>query len=175
MLRSKKAELMAELEAEMRSSDAMIVADYRGLSVAQLARIRGDLRSLDASLRVSKNTLARLAAERVGNDRLEALLAGPTAIAFCRSDPAPVARKLADAARETRVLALRGAVLDGRTFDEAEVRQLATLPPREQLYAQVVGGIAAPLSTFVNVLAAIPRGLVVVLEQIRQLKEGAAA
>lgn len=175
MLRTRKAELIAEIEGEMRESGAMIVADYRGLSVAAISRIRTDLSPLDATLRVSKNTLARVAAEQTGSQALVDLLKGPTAIAFCRSDPAPVAKRLADAARETRVLRLRGAVLDGRTYDEEGVRALATLPPREQLYAQVVGGIAAPLSGFVNVLSAVPRGLVVALEQIRQQKEGAAA
>ena len=175
MLRSKKAELIAEFEEDLRDSSALIVADYRGLSVATLSRVRNELRPLEASFKVSKNTLARIAAERTDNEELSQLLKGPTAIAFCRADPAPVAKRLADVARETRVLALRGAVLDGRTYDEEGVRTLATLPPREQLYAQVVGGIAAPLSSFVNVLAAVPRGLVVALDQIRQQKEGAAA
>ena len=175
MLRSQKAELIAEFEEELRDASALIVADYRGLSVARLSTVRNDLRSLDATFRVSKNTLARIAAERTDTEGLAELLQGPTAIAFCRSDPAPVAKRLADAARETRVLQLRGAVLDGRTYDAEGVRALATLPPREQLYAQVVGGIAAPLSSFVNVLAAVPRGLVVALDQIRQQREAAAA
>jgi len=175
MLRSKKAQLIGEFEEELRGSSALIVADYRGLSVARLSGVRNDLRALDATFRVSKNTLARIAAEQTETDGLAQLLKGPTAIAFCRSDPAPVAKRLADVARETRVLQLRGAVLDGRTYDEEGVRTLATLPPREQLYAQVVGGIAAPLTSFVNVLAAVPRGLVVALDQIRQQREGAAA
>jgi large subunit ribosomal protein L10 len=174
-LKSKKAELMGELEQELRESQALIVADFRGLSVGRLASVRNDLRELDASLRVSKNTLARIAAERTDTTGLADLLKGPTAIAFCRADPAPVAKRLADVARETRILRLRGAVLDGRTYDEEGVRALATLPPREQLYAQVVGGIAAPLTSFVNVIAAVPRGLVVALDQIRQQKEGAPA
>jgi len=176
MLRSKKADLISEFEVELRDAGALIVADYRGLTVSRLSSVRNDLRGLDATFRVSKNTLARIAAERTGTEGLAELLKGPTAIAFCRSDPAPVAKRLADVARETRVLTLRGAVLDGRTYDEEGVRTLATLPPREQLYAQVVGGIAAPLSSFVNVLAAVPRGLVVALDQIRrQREEGAAA
>jgi len=86
-----------------------------------------------------------------------------------------VAKALADYARTSRLLELRGGLLDGRPLDVAGVQQLATLPPREQLYAQVVGGIAAPLSGFVNVIAQLPRSLVVALDQIRQQREGAAA
>jgi large subunit ribosomal protein L10 len=175
MLRTQKADLIAELEEDLRASPALIVTDYRGLPVSRLSAVRNDLRALDATFRVSKNTLARIAAERTETEGLAPLLKGPTAIAFCRSDPAPVAKRLADVARETRVLTLRGAVLDGRTYDEEGVRALATLPPREQLYAQVVGGIAAPLSSFVSVLNAVPRGLVVALDQIRQQREEGAA
>ena len=100
---------------------------------------------------------------------------GPTAIAFCRADPAPVAKALSDFARTTRLLALRGGVLEGQVLDSAATQRLATLPPREELYARLVGGIAAPISGVVNVLAAVPRGLVVALDQVRQQKEAAAA
>jgi large subunit ribosomal protein L10 len=178
VLKSKKAEVIAELEGDIREAPAMIVADYRGLAVGQLAKVRRDLRPLDASLRVSKNTLARIAAERSGNEGLATLLTGPTAIAFCQGDPAAVAKKLSDVARETRVLRLKGAVLDGRTLDEEGVRRLATLPPKEALQGQVVGVLAAPLQQLVNVLAAAPREFVVVLDQIiqkRQQEEAAQA
>jgi large subunit ribosomal protein L10 len=175
MLKSKKAEVIAELEGEIREAAAMIVADYRGLSVGRLAQVRRDLRPLDASLRVSKNTLARIAAERSGNDGLAALLQGPTAIAFCQGDAAAVAKKLSDVARETRILRLKGAVLEGRTLDEEGVRRLATLPPKEALQAQVVGVLAAPLQQLVNVLAAAPREFVVVLDQIIQKRQQAEA
>src|ERR687893_292323 len=117
MQRSKKNELIGELETDFQSSTSLLVADYRGLSVAQLAQVRNDLR-----FRVVKNTLGRVAAERANVAGVEQLLKGPTAVAFCRADPAPVAKRLSDVARETRLLALRGAVLDGRTYDEEGVR-----------------------------------------------------
>jgi len=175
MLKSQKAAVIEELEGEIRDATALIVADYRGLSVGAISDVRNGLRPLDATLRVSKNTLARIAAERAGSDGLADLLTGPTAIAFCKGDPAAVAKKLSDVARETRILRLKGAVVEGQTLDEAGVRRLATLPSREALQAQVVGVVAAPLQQLVTLLAAAPREFVVVLDQIIQKKQAEAA
>jgi len=175
MLKSHKAEVIEELEGEIRDASALIVADYRGLSVGAISALRNGLRPLDASFRVSKNTLARIAAERAGSDGLAEMLSGPTAIAFCKGDPAAVAKKLSDVARETRILRLKGAVVEGQTLDEAGVRRLATLPSREALQAQVVGVVAAPLQQLVTLLAAAPREFVVVLDQIIQKKQAEAA
>ena len=174
MQRTRKAEVIETLETEFKSASSMIVADYRGLSVSQLAQVRNDLRGLDARFQVIKNTLGRIAAERADVADVAPLLTGPTAVAFCRSDPAPVAKRLNDAARETRVLALRGGLVEGRVLDADAVRTLATLPSRDVLIAQLLGGLNAPISAFVNTLAAVPRGLVVALDQVRQQKEQAA-
>jgi large subunit ribosomal protein L10 len=175
MLRERKETLVAELTEEFRSSTSLLVADPRGLSVASLRDLRNSLRAQNARFRVTKNTLARIAAKEAGQDALIEFLTGPTGVAVVEGDPAPVAKALSDWARTARQLELRGGVLDGRPIDAAGIQRLATLPPREQLYAQVVGGIAAPLQGLVNTIAAIPRGLVVALDQIRQQKEGAAA
>jgi large subunit ribosomal protein L10 len=175
MLKSRKAAVIAELEQELRGASALIVADYRGLTVGQLRRVRGELRPLEATVRVTKNTLTRIAAVEGGHEPLTEFLTGPTAIAFCKGDPAAVAKKLQDIARETRILRLKGAVLDGRALGEEDVRRLATLPPRESLQAQVVGTIAAPLTSFVSLLAAAPREFVIVLDQIIQKKQAEAA
>ena len=174
MQRTRKAEIIETLETEFKSASSMIVADYRGLSVSQLAQVRNDLRGLDARFQVVKNTLGRIAAERADVAGVAPLLTGPIAGAFCRSDPAPVAKRLNDAARETRVLVLRGGLVEGRVLDADGVRTLATLPARDVLIAQVLGGLNAPISAFVNTLAAVPRGLVVALDQVRQQKEQAA-
>jgi large subunit ribosomal protein L10 len=172
--RDRKSEIVEELTADFRSSTSMLVADPRGLTVAGMKDLRGRLREQGATFRVSKNTLARIAARDAGQEQLLGLLEGPTGIALCRKDPAPVAKAMADFARVSRLLEVRGGVLEGRVIDAAAVRSLATLPPRQELYAKLVGSIASPLSGFVNVIAAIPRGLVVALDQIRQQKEAAA-
>jgi large subunit ribosomal protein L10 len=172
--RERKSEIIEELTEEFRSSTSMLVADPRGLTVAGIKDLRIRLREQGATFRVSKNTLARIAAREAGQEPLLGLLEGPTGIALCHEDPAPVAKAMADFARTSRLLEVRGGVLEGRVIDAATVRTLATLPPREELYAKLVGSIASPISGFVNVIAAIPRGLVVALDQIRQQKEAAA-
>jgi large subunit ribosomal protein L10 len=172
--RDRKSEIVEELTADFRSSTSMLVADPRGLTVAGIKDLRIRLREQGATFRVSKNTLARIAAREAGQEPLLDLLEGPTGIALCHEDPAPVAKAMADFARTSRLLEVRGGVLEGRVIDAATVRTLATLPPREELYAKLVGSIASPISGFVNVIAAIPRGLVVALDQIRQQKEAAA-
>jgi large subunit ribosomal protein L10 len=172
--RERKSEIVEELAEEFRSSTSMLVADPRGLTVAGIKDLRIRLREQGATFRVSKNTLARIAAREAGQEPLLDLLEGPTGIALCHEDPAPVAKAMADFARTSRLLEVRGGVLEGRVIDAATVRTLATLPPREELYAKLVGSIASPISGFVNVIAAIPRGLVVALDQIRQQKEAAA-
>jgi large subunit ribosomal protein L10 len=172
--RERKSEIVEELADEFRGSTSMLVADPRGLTVAGIKDLRIRLREHGATFRVSKNTLARIAAREAGQEPLIELLQGPTGIALINDDPAPVAKALADFARTSRLLEVRGGVLEGRVIDAATVRKLATLPPREELYGKLVGSIASPLSGLVNVLAAIPRGLVVALDQIRQQKEAAA-
>src|SRR6201997_248884 len=116
MHKEDKERVVTELTEKLRSSDTMIVADYRGLTMPQIDSLRGKLIENGARLTVVKNTLTRRAAEAAGADVLLALLEGPTAIAFIESDgnPAAVAKALADSARETRVLTIRGGVMQGR-------------------------------------------------------------
>jgi large subunit ribosomal protein L10 len=174
MHRDKKAQVVAELTEEIRGATALLVADPRGLNVGQLSELRRSLRTHGASFRVTKNTLGRIAAREAGTEALVDLLAGPSGVALCTTDPAPVAKALADFARTSRLLELRGGVLDGRAIDAADARRLATLPPRQELLAQLVGSLASPIQGFANVLAQLPRSLVVALDQIRQQKEAAA-
>lgn len=173
MLKEKKEEVIDELEQSLKSSTSMIVADYRGLGVSQLAALRRELREADASLLVAKNTLARIAAQRAGLEGLLEFLSGPTAIAFCNADAAPVAKALAKAAKETNVLQIKGGVVDGAVLDASEIRTLATLPSREQLHAQLVVALNGPIQGLASTLAAIPRGLVVALDQIEKQKAAA--
>src|SRR5918992_699693 len=116
MHRSEKEKVVAELVERLRSTETLIVADYRGLSVTDINKLRGELLEHGARFTVVKNTLTRRAAEEAGDEALLALLDGPTAIAFLESDgdPVAVARALNTAARETKVLEIRSSVLDAR-------------------------------------------------------------
>lgn len=177
MLKEKKEAVVALLTTELSATSSMIVADPRGLTVAQITELRGRLRANGATLRVTKNTLARIAAKASGRDELVEFLSGPTAITLCHGDMAATAKVLADFGKSSGLLELRGAYMDGALFDTAAVKRLATLPPKEQLQAQLLGTFVAPLQELVGVLAAGPRDLVVVLDQIikKRQEEAAAA
>src|SRR5947207_3356349 len=118
MHKEDKERVVAELTERLRRSDTLIVADYRGLTMPQIDALRSRLLEQGARFSVVKNTLTRRAAEAVGADQLLALLEGPSAIAFVEADgdPVAVAKALADSARETRVLAIRGGVMQGRSI-----------------------------------------------------------
>ena len=175
MLKSDKDRVVQELSERLRAADSLIVADYRGLTNAQLAGVRTKLREHGATFTVVKHTLTRRAAEAAGAESLLALLEGPTAIAFVRSDgdPVAVAQALADTAKETKVLALRGGVLSGKAMEAADVEELAKLPAMDVLKSQLVGVIVAPLTQLVGLLNAPLRDLAGLIDaRIEQLQEG---
>ena len=172
MLRQDKEKIVEELTAQLREAQTLIVADYRGLSMKQIDALRTKLLEHGARFTVVKNTLTRRAAEAAGADPVLALLEGPTAIAFLESDgdPVAVAKALADSARETRVLEVRGGILDGRVISQEEGRTLATLPPLELLRGQVLAAVVSPLMTVVGLFSAPLRDLVGLIDaRIEQL------
>ena len=181
MHRTDKERLVAELAERLRASESLIVADYRGLTNAELAELRTKLRVHGARLTVVKNTLTRRAAEAAGADVVLALLEGPTAIAFVESggDPVAVAKALADTAKETKILSLRGGVLSGKPMAAADVEELAKLPPVDVLKSQLVGVIVAPLTQLLGLLSAPLRDLVGLIDariaQLEDAGEGAGA
>src|SRR6266496_540248 len=138
MDKKQKEHLVADLTERLRSTDTLIVADYRGLTMQQVDDLRTELLKHGARFQVVKNTLTRRAAEGAGAGHLLALLDGPTAIAFLESegDPVAVAKALRAAARESQVLEVRGGVMQGRPITADEVASLAALPPAEVLRAQ---------------------------------------
>ena len=170
-----KERVVERLTARMREAPAMIVTDYRGLTVTQVADVRSALGEAGATFHVTKNTLAKLAATKAERPDLIALLEGPTAIAFVAEDPSAAAKKLSDLARQTRILQVRGAVMDGQMLTADDVRALGELPPKDVLQGQVVGAIASPLQGAYNVLAAPLREFLVVLDQYIEKRQAAEA
>jgi large subunit ribosomal protein L10 len=156
MQRSEKERVVADLTERLRTTETLIVADYRGLTNSELDGLRGELLKHGARFSVVKNTLTRRAAEQAGADVLLALLDGPTAIAFLEADgdPVAVAKALGDAARTTRVLAVRGGVLEGKPITSEDVENLAKLPPIDALRAQVLGAVTSPLYAIVGLFTA---------------------
>jgi large subunit ribosomal protein L10 len=156
MHRSDKEKVVEELAEQLRNSQTLIVADYRGLTMPQVDELRSRLLEHGARFQVVKNTLTRRAAEAAGAEHLLALLEGPTAIAFLESDgdPVAVAKALGDAIRDTKILAVRGGVLDGKPITAEEVDSLGKLPPADVLRSQVLGALTAPLYAIVGLFTA---------------------
>jgi large subunit ribosomal protein L10 len=174
VLRQDKERIVAELAERLRNSENLLVADYRGLTMAEIDELRTKLLETGVRFSVVKNTLTRRAAEEAGVTALLELIDGPTAIAFIDADgdPATAAKILNDTARAHDVLVIRGGLLEGDTVSDAEVQRLATLPSADVLRAQLAGAVVAPLTTVVGLFTAPLRDLVNVLDaRIEQLRE----
>ena|SRR5262245_18903124 len=178
MQKEDKARVVADLTERLRSAETLIVADYRGLTMPQIDNLRGKLLEHGAKLTVVKNTLTRRAAKDAGADALLALLEGPSAIAFIEADGdmVAVAKALADSARDTKVLAIRGGILAGREISADDVDELSKLPPLEILRGQVLGAVIAPLNQLLALVNAPLQNLYGLIDaRIEQLGgEGAA-
>ena len=161
--RPEKAAVVAEVRDRLAASDAVLLTEYRGLNVPDLAALRNSLRAAGGEYTVYKNTMVRLAASEMGLD-LGDLLTGPTAIAFVgehagdsASDAAAVAKALRDFSRTNHALVLKGGLLGHKVLTADDLIALADLPSREALLAQLAGAFGAPLAKFAGLLAALPR------------------
>jgi large subunit ribosomal protein L10 len=167
--REEKARIIQEIAEKLRGNSAVLV-DYQGMNVAQSTQLRARSREAGVEFVVAKNTLTRMAADEAGVEDLSKYLVGPTALAFSE-DPVASAKLMAEFAEQVESFALKGGLLEGgRVLDEGEVAALSRLPGREQLLAQVVGGISSPLTGLVTVLNNTVQGLVVALNQIAEQK-----
>ena len=141
---AQKEATVAELTKNFEDSTAVLLTEYRGLTVAQLKTLRSNIRA-DASYAVVKNTLTKIAANQAGIDSLDDMLAGPSALAFVHGDPVTVAKALRDFAKANPNLVVKGGYLDGKPLDAAEVTKLADLESREVVLAKLAGAVKASL------------------------------
>jgi large subunit ribosomal protein L10 len=172
VLRTDKERVVAELAERLRASDTLIVADYRGLSMTEIDDVRTRLLEHGARFSVVKNTLTKRAAEEAGVAGLVELLDGPSAIAFVGDgDMVAVAKTLSETARRTKVLAVRGGILQGAPMDVKGVENLASLPPADVLRGQVLGAIVGPLTAIAGLVNAPLQDLVGLIDaRIEQLQ-----
>lgn len=177
MLRKDKEQVVERLAERLRASGTLILADYRGLSVSELDEVRTKLLEHGARFSVVKNTLTKRAAEEAGLESLTVLLEGPTAIAFVGDgDMAAVAKTLNETARRTKVLEIKGGILQGAPMGAEQVVELASLPPLDVLQGQVLGAIVGPLTAIVGLFAAPLQDLVGLIDaRIEQLGEAERA
>ena len=168
MNRDEKSAVIDEVAAQITDSTAIFAVDYRGLSVPQAAQLRERLSEADASLRVVKNTLTLLAADKAGAESLKELLEGPTAFTFVRGDAALAAKAIATFRREHELLEFKGGTMDGNPISVDEIEAISKLPARTVLDGQLVGVLASPITGLVRGLNQLIAGLALQLGQIAE-------
>jgi large subunit ribosomal protein L10 len=173
MLRHEKDAVIAEVEQLFANTENLFVSDYRGLTVAELAELRGKLRESGARFKIVKNTLGGIAADKSGRAPVKELLSGPTGVTFCGDDLVGAAKALSDFAKTHPQLEVRGGLLDASLIGAADVKALASLPSRDVLIAQLVGTMAAPMTGLVTVLQGTISGFVRALDQVAQQRAAA--
>jgi large subunit ribosomal protein L10 len=172
----RKVEAVSDLTDKLTRTQLTLVADYRGLTVAEITALRNALRKVGAELIVAKNTLTLIAAKQTGHEALESLLSGPTALALAYDDVAKTAKAITDFNRGPKKLVVRGGMLGTSVITGDVLEQVSSVPSREQVLAQIVGGIASPVAGVVGVInAAITNVLYVLQARIDQIEGPAEA
>lgn len=173
--REEKEKMLQEVKERLGNSKVAIMADYRGLDVAAMTKLRVRLREKGSELKVVKNTLTLKAAKELGYEGLDPYLEGPTAIAFSSEDLVAAAKVFAEFAKEYKIFEIKGGLLEGKSIDVKAVRSLADLPPREVLLGKLLGGMQSPMYGFAGALQGLLRNLVYVLEAVRKQQAGETA
>jgi len=168
MNREEKSAAIKEIAAEIEASEAIFAVDYRGISVPQAAELRSKLREADASFRIVKNRLTKIAADEAGEERLAELLQGPTALTFVRGDTAQAAKAITTFNKEHDVLTYKGGFMEATSLDELAFKSIAKLPGREVLNGQLAGVVASPITGLVRGLGSMIQGLALQLGQIAE-------
>lgn len=170
---AKKEAAIGELKEQLSKSENLFFTNYAGLTVADITKLRGELRKDGSSYSVVKNTLFSIAAGDELAKQLEQFLAGPTGVVFAGKDPVAPAKALKTFSNENKALEIKAAYIDGQIVDAAQVNALAALPPKDELIAKMIGSLASPLRGLVTVLSGNQSGLVRALNAIREQKEAA--
>jgi len=168
--RPEKEAVVKELTDKFSSAKSLVITDYLGLNVAEMTELRSKLREAGVEFKVVKNTLATIAANDVEMEEMTEYFSGPTAIAFGEDDAVSPAKVLVEFAKDHEVLEIKAGLLNGEIISKEKVESLAEIPSREELLAMAFASMKAPLSGLVNVLQGNIRGLVQVLNQIKEEK-----
>jgi large subunit ribosomal protein L10 len=168
MNREEKSAAIQEIAADIEAAEAIFAVDYRGISVPQAAELRSKLREADASFRIVKNRLTKIAADQAGEQRLAELLQGPTALTFVRGDTAQAAKAITTFNKEHDVLTYKGGFMDATSLDETAFKSIAKLPGRDVLNGQLAGVVASPITGLVRGLGSMIQGLALQLGQIAE-------
>lgn len=175
MARPEKEAVVAEVQGKFARAAGVVFADYRGLNVAEVTELRKKLRESGVEYRVVKNTLSSLAARQAEISGLDAILSGPTALAFGYQDPVAPAKVLAEFAKTHKNLEIKGGLLNGAVIGSNAVEALAELPSREQLLSRALGSMTSPMVTFARLLNAPVQNLAYAVEALRKSRTEAGA
>jgi large subunit ribosomal protein L10 len=171
--RPEKVAVVSEVREKLDAADAVLITEYRGMTVAQLASLRRALKPAGAEYKVYKNTLVRRAVDDAGLGELSSMLTGPVAVAFVSGDVAAAAKALRDASRTTPLLVLKGGALGTKIVSDRDLTALADLPSRDVMLAQLAGAFQAPLTKFAGLLQALPRNFAYGLKALIDQQEAA--
>ena len=169
-----KKQIVLDIKEKMESAQGMIFYDYRGLSVAEVTELRNQFREAGVEYRVLKNSMLRRAADMLGLKGLDPFFAGPTAVAFGYTDPVAPAKVLVEFTKKLKKTEIKTGVLQGKIIGLDSITNLAELPPKEQLIAQLAGTLNAPVTGFARSLSGIISKLGYALNAVREQKEASA-
>ena len=170
MPKEEKVQAVQELRESIEESSSILLTDYRGLTVSEITALRRTLHQVGADFKVVKNTLFKLAAEKLGDTGIYDLLAGPTAAAFVHDDPIAPAKAIMDFAKDHKELEVKGGYVDGRMLTADQIQALSRIPSKEILLAQLIGSIQSPIAGFVGTLQGLISNLVYTLQAVSEQK-----
>lgn len=173
MPKEEKIEAVQELRKNIEGSSSLLLTDYRGLTVSEITNLRKNLRGAGAEYKVVKNTLFRLAAEKLADSGVYDLLAGPTAVAFVQNDPIAPAKAIMDFAKEHKELEVKGGYVEGRLLSAEQIQALSKIPSKEVLLAQLLGSMQSPISGLIGTLQGLMSNLVYTLQAVSDQKAAA--
>jgi large subunit ribosomal protein L10 len=170
--RQQKEQLIESYQEGMAAAPHVFLISYKGISVPQVTELRRRIREIGGTYAVVKNRLVLRAIDGKALDGLKGEFEGPTAVAYSNEDPVSLAKTLTEYANEFPVLEFKTSLVEGQSIQAEEVKEIASLPSREELITKLVFLLQSPITSFVRILGALPKQFVVVLDQVRQQKEG---
>jgi large subunit ribosomal protein L10 len=170
--RQQKEQLVESYQEGLAAASHVFLINYKGISVPQVTELRRRIRDVGGTYAVVKNRLVLRAIEGKAIEGLKGEFEGPTAVAFSDDDPVSLAKTLTEFAKEVPTLEFKTSLVEGQSIDAEEVKEIASLPSREELITKLVFLLQSPITSFVRILGALPKQFVVVLDQVRQQKEG---
>ena len=166
----KNQETLVQVKADLEGSHAVWIVDYCGLTVKEIQALRASIREAGASMKVYKNTLVRLALKETEMPEADDLLQGPSAFVFAGEDVAAAAKAVKNFAKDNDALEIKGGIMDGAVLTAEQAEAIASLPSREELYAQIAGAISGVARGLAVALNGIPRGLAQVTKAVADQK-----